>query len=37
MKTKGYVPYLFLTPAIGLFAVFMAYPIIYSFLLKLPD
>ncbi len=34
MRTKGYVPYLFLTPAIGLFAVFMAYPIIYSFLLS---
>ena len=34
MKTKGYVPYLFLTPAIGLFAVFMVYPIIYSFLLS---
>ncbi|WP_219833995.1 carbohydrate ABC transporter permease [Paenibacillus sp. R14(2021)] len=34
MRTKGYVPYLFLAPALGLFAVFMAYPIIYSFLLS---
>lgn len=34
MRTKAYVPYLFLTPALGLFAVFMAYPIIYSFLLS---
>ena len=34
MRTKSYVPYLFLTPAIGLFAVFMVYPIIYSFLLS---
>ncbi|MFC4777855.1 carbohydrate ABC transporter permease [Paenibacillus sp. GCM10023252] len=34
MKTKTYVPYLFLMPAVVLFAVFMAYPIIYSFLLS---
>ncbi|WP_373233045.1 carbohydrate ABC transporter permease [Cohnella sp.] len=34
MRTKTYAPYLFLTPAIILFAVFMAYPIIYSFLLS---
>lgn len=34
MRTKGYVPYLFLAPALGLFGVFMVYPIIYSFLLS---
>jgi lactose/L-arabinose transport system permease protein len=34
MRTKAYVPYLFLTPALVLFAVFMGYPIIYSFLLS---
>ncbi|TFE24729.1 carbohydrate ABC transporter permease [Cohnella luojiensis] len=34
MRTKSYVPYLFLTPAIVLFAVFMVYPILYSFLLS---
>jgi len=34
MRTKGYVPYLFLSPALVLFAIFMIYPIIYSFLLS---
>ncbi|WP_245856161.1 carbohydrate ABC transporter permease [Paenibacillus rigui] len=34
MQKKSYVPYLFLLPAVVLFAVFMAYPIIYSFLLS---
>ncbi|ALS29362.1 sugar ABC transporter permease [Paenibacillus cisolokensis] len=34
MRTKTAVPYLFLTPALVLFAIFMAYPIIYSFLLS---
>lgn len=32
MRTKGYVPYLFLAPALILFAIFMIYPIITSFL-----
>lgn len=34
MRTRGYVPYLFLAPALVLFAIFMVYPIIYSFLLS---
>lgn len=34
MRTKMYVPFLFLTPAIVLFVVFTVYPIIYSFLLS---
>lgn len=34
MRTKMYVPFLFLTPAIVLFIVFTVYPIIYSFLLS---
>ncbi|WP_027091406.1 carbohydrate ABC transporter permease [Cohnella thermotolerans] len=34
MRTKSYIPYLFLTPAIVLFAIFMVYPILYSFLLS---
>jgi len=34
MRTKAHVPYLFLTPAIVLFAVFTVYPIVYSFLLS---
>ncbi|WP_243387492.1 carbohydrate ABC transporter permease [Bacillus kexueae] len=34
MKTKKYVPYLFIAPAVLLFSVFMLYPIIYSFILS---
>jgi len=34
MKTKKYVPYLFIAPAVILFAVFMLYPILYSFVLS---
>ncbi|WP_199621025.1 carbohydrate ABC transporter permease [Paenibacillus alkalitolerans] len=34
MRTKVHVPYLFLSPAIVLFAIFMVYPIVYSFLLS---
>jgi len=34
MRTKTYVPLLFLTPAIALFAVFTVFPIVYSFLLS---
>lgn len=34
MRTKTYVPYLFLTPALVLFAILMVYPVIYSFLLS---
>ncbi|WP_341279512.1 sugar ABC transporter permease [Paenibacillus sp. FSL H8-0537] len=34
MRTKAFVPYLFLTPALVLFAIFMGYPIVYSLLLS---
>ncbi|WP_338130448.1 sugar ABC transporter permease [Cohnella ginsengisoli] len=34
MKTKTYAPYYFLAPAVILFAVFMVYPIVYSFWLS---
>lgn len=34
MRTKAYVPYLFLAPAVILFVIFMLYPIVYSFLLS---
>ncbi|WP_338553065.1 sugar ABC transporter permease [Paenibacillus sp. KS-LC4] len=34
MRTKVFVPYLFLTPALVLFAIFMGYPIVYSLLLS---
>lgn len=34
MKTKSYIPYLFIAPAVILFSVFMLYPIISSFILS---
>ena len=34
MKTKAYVPYLFIAPAVILFAIFMLYPIVSSFILS---
>lgn len=34
MRTKTYVPYMFLTPALILFSVFMIYPIMYSLILS---
>ncbi|ANY67381.1 lactose ABC transporter permease [Paenibacillus sp. BIHB 4019] len=34
MRTKAFVPYLFLTPALVLFAIFMGYPILYSLTLS---
>ncbi|MBT2694801.1 sugar ABC transporter permease [Bacillus sp. ISL-55] len=34
MKTKAYVPYLFIAPAVIFFSIFMLYPIISSFILS---
>ncbi|RSK26767.1 sugar ABC transporter permease [Bacillus sp. HMF5848] len=34
MRTKPYIPYVFIAPAVILFSVFMVYPIIYSFILS---
>ncbi len=34
MKTKKYIPYMFIAPAALLFSVFMLYPIIYSLVLS---
>jgi lactose/L-arabinose transport system permease protein len=34
MRTKMYIPYLFLAPALVLFSVFMIYPIFYSLILS---
>ncbi|WP_088104412.1 carbohydrate ABC transporter permease [Halalkalibacter urbisdiaboli] len=34
MKTKAYIPYLFIAPAVILFSIFMLYPIISSFILS---
>ncbi|WNF37471.1 sugar ABC transporter permease [Bacillaceae bacterium IKA-2] len=34
MKTKKYIPYMFIAPAVLLFSVFMLYPIIYSLVLS---
>ncbi|TFD96990.1 carbohydrate ABC transporter permease [Jeotgalibacillus sp. R-1-5s-1] len=34
MRSKTLVPYMFVAPAVILFSIFMAYPIIYSFILS---
>lgn len=34
MRTKSYIPYLFIAPAVILFSVFMLYPILHSFVLS---